>query len=289
MKNKILYRLWMPAMWVAAISLTGCVQRAEESHDNIGAMTISYEEVPEQQPKQPKAKPQPVAEEENDSIDYLHTRLERYAVERGWLDTDTICHYPTRQRIRIGSHQGIGLYLTLGELHEDLLYDGAKVHWGDSLIYSTDYELTNDWLTCQVIHADHHAVTYVLLLINDRPNPDYWHILYMDEEQVRLIDYVTAGNDYVEGGHYFHDNIICADLDGDGITEIGGKYWTELWADSMTYQPCYIYKLDRVLQLDEHLTEQETRKANKGLYLGLKNGLHVLNPDGEVEEDSTEE
>lgn len=224
-----------------------------------------------------------------DTVDHFHLSMKMYTSSYDGSGTDTIYHYPTGEKICMGKHFGRNLYLELGEFYDDLTYDGAKLYWGDSLIYSTGLEVANDWRTCSVQHVDSTDMTYVLLLIDDRPNPSFWHIVCMDGMNIRLADYVLAGNDYREGGRYFHDNMIFEDLDSDGLIEVGGKYWTEYWADSMTYQPCHIYKLGRKLTFDEASSESETRKAYKGLFLGLERGQAIYNPNTEQHEKHMEE
>lgn len=274
--------------------LASCFQRAEQGQDDFGTAKVDYETLGiEKKVSEKKLVRRPQADTlAPDTVDHLHEGLLYYTVSDDAQEVDTVWYYPTGKKIKIGMHGHENLYLELGEFYDDLIYNGAKIYWGDSLIYATDLEVANDWQTCHVLPVDSSGITYVLLLMDNRPEPEFWHILCMNGDHIHLIDYVLAGNDYVEGGHYFHNNVIYEDLDGDGILEVGGKYWTELWADSMTYQPCRIYKLARELRLDEHLSEQETRKANRGLYLGLKGGLDVYNPNEEehygVEEDEAE-
>ncbi|GEM_PF-1313790 len=216
---------------------------------------------------------------EDDTTDYLHASLQMYTVSVGDAAADTVIHYLTGRKIAVGSHRGRKLYLELGEFCDETVYHGGKIYWGDSLIYATEAEVANDWQTCRVCHVSGADITYVLVMMNDRPNPNYWHIVRMDDSSIRLTDNVLAGNDYIKGGRYFHDNVICGDLDGDGIMEVGGKEWTEYWADSMMYHPCYIYKLGTELVLDEVLSERETRAAYDSLFIGLDDGVPVYNPN----------
>ena len=221
-----------------------CFQRAGQSKENRRTMQTSHEE----KPLKPEANKTNVemdsvdGTEVEDEFDELHAGLLRLPCNDG-QDTDTVYHYPTGKKVRIGRHCGRALYLELGEFYDENTYGGAKVYWGDSLIYATDLEIDNDWQTCHVYSVPKSEVTYVLLMINDRPSPNIWHILYMNGEHIHLVDSVLAGNDYIEGGSYFHDTVIYGDIDNDGWMEVGGKHWTEYWADSMTYQPCYIYQL----------------------------------------------
>lgn len=216
---------------------------------------------------------------EEDTTDYLHAAIQMYTVSAEDGAADTVYHYATGQKINVGSHLGRKLYLELGDFYGDITYNGARIYWGDSLIYATEEEITNDWQTCRVCRVNGAPVTYVLLMINNRPGADYWHILRMDEHTIRLSDNVLAGNDYIGGGRYFHNSVICEDLDGDGLVEVGGKDWTEFWADSMMYHPCYIYKLGTELLLDEALSERETRAAYDSLFIGLDDGVPVYNPN----------
>lgn len=261
--------------------LTACFPKAEQGRDNPGGILTDYETL------KPEAKDATVLKQELaeatadvDTVDHLHTSMTKYAVSGGPMGTDTVYHYPIGRKIKVGMHFGRGLYLELGEFYNDEIYNGAKIYWGDSLIYATDLDVANDWQTCHVHHVDSTDKTYVLLLIDERPEPLFWHILCMDGMDIHLEDYVPAENDYAEGARYFHGNVIYEDLDGDGIIEVGGKAYAELWEDSMTYEPCYIYKLGRRIVLDEAVSESETRKAHHGMFLGFKDGLHIYNPGG---------
>ena len=226
---------------------------------------------------------------EADTVDHLHSSIVRHAVSDETGNTDSVWHYPLGRKIEVGRHLGRRIYLELGEFYDDLVYNGAKIYWGDSLIYVTDLEVVNDWQTCRTQHVEGSDVTYVLLLIDDRPQLPFWHIVCMNGTDIRLADYVLAGNDYEEGARYFHKSVLFRDLDGDGFVEVGGKLLAEHWADSMTYQPCYIYKLDNDLSFDEALSESETRKAHHGTFLGFENGLHIENPNvGHHEKDMEE-
>lgn len=266
-----------------------CTQKAEHVNKGMGTSKVNFDALNQSQNKQKNLKREYASNTaEPESKDFLHADMLHYPIERGWLETDTICHYPTGKKIQVGVHLGEKLYLELGDFYDDMVYDGAKVYWGDSLIYATDQSIANDWQTCHVHHVKNSDHTYLLLLIDDHPNPNYWHILSMNATDINLIDYILAGNDYVEGAHYFHDNIVYNDLDNDGVIEVGGKFWTELFEDSMTYQPCYYYKLDKELTFDSITSEAETRKAYYGIFKGFKNGLHIYNPNKEQHEKGEE-
>lgn len=265
--------------------LTACGAATEsEKPEEAREQTEEMQVVPEVKGTERKAVAAPV-EEVADTADEWHALIRMRTVAGSDGCVDTVYHYPTGRKIRIGSHQGHKLYVELGEFYDDRVYDGARLYWGDSLIYATKEELTNDWQTCRVCHVPGAGVTYVLLMINNRPFTDFWHIVRLDDKTIHLTDRVLAGNDYIEGASYFHNAVIYGDLDGDGIVEVGGKRWTELWADSMTYCPCYIYKLGPELRLDEALSERETRRAYGGLFLGLDDGLRVYNPNEEQHEE----
>lgn len=272
---------------LATVCLTGCFQRAEQNKDDFGVTSVNYEALGLKKKTAVKKKAREFASytEGASDTDRLHADLPGYPATEMWQsETDSIFHYPTGKKIEVGVHGGEILYLELGEFYDDLTYNGAKVWLGDSLIYSTGLEVVNDWQTCHVHHVGGDpGVTYVLLMIDDRPNPAFWHILSLDGDEIHLADHVLAGNDYVEGARYFHDSVIHGDLDGDGLIEVGGKYWTEHWADSMSYNPCLIYKLDRTLRLDEALSEHETKKAYGGLFFGLES-QDVYNPNEEQHE-----
>lgn len=256
-----------------------CFQRAGQSKENRRTMQTSHEE----KPLKPEANKTNVemdsvdGTEVEDEFDELHAGLLRLPCNDG-QDTDTVYHYPTGKKVRIGRHCGRALYLELGEFYDENTYGGAKVYWGDSLIYATDLEIDNDWQTCHVYSVPKSEVTYVLLMINDRPSPNIWHILYMNGEHIHLVDSVLAGNDYIEGGSYFHDTVIYGDIDNDGWMEVGGKHWTEYWADSMTYQPCYIYQLGEELEMDSLASIEETKKAYDGMFIGFE-PVTVYNPN----------
>lgn len=220
-----------------------------------------------------------------EGIDELHAGILKCPNPYGY-EPDTFYHYPTGKKVRVGRHCGRVLYLELGEFYEENTYGGAKVYWGDSLIYATNLEIDNDWQTCHVYSVPKSEVTYVLLMINDRPSPNIWHILYMNGEHIHLVDSVLAGNDYIEGGSYFHDSVIYGDIDNDGWMEVGGKHWTEYWADSMTYQPCYIYQLGEELEMDSLASIEETKKAYDGMFLGFEYN-EVYNPNERQHEDAT--
>lgn len=272
-------------VWGVLVSLccTACFQKVEQAKDSLGGNSVDYE-VSDREEKKETAAKIVAREAAEDSTDWLHQSLVSYPCVVEWLETDTICHYPENRKLRIGHHGGRALSLELGEFFDNIDYDGAKIYWGDSLIYATELAVINDWQTCRVYHVPDTDVTYVLILIDGRPAPNYWHILYMDAERIRLIDYVLAGNDYVPGAHYFHDNIIFGDIDEDNVLEVGGKNWTEIWADSMIYQPCYIYELGQTVVMDSVTSKAETIKANNGLFLGFKGGEAVYNPNKEQHE-----
>lgn len=257
--------------------LTACFQKAEPDKGDVRGGKWEYEEEKVEADIQQELAVPVTADSLEDTVDWLHKGLLHYVSKVDWLETDTIWHYPEKKKIRIGHHAGLPLYLMLGEFFDDIDYDGAKIYWGDSLIYATDLALVNDWQTCRVHHVPQSNVTYVLLLIDDRPSPNYWHILCMHGRRVHLADYVLAGNDYVPGARYFHDNIIYGDIDSDNIIEVGGKYWTEIWKDSMIYQPCYIYELGHTLALDSVTSKVETIKANGGFH-GFRGGKAIYNP-----------
>lgn len=262
---------------ILSCCLTACFQKAEPDKDDVRGGKWEYEEEKVEADRQSDLAASMTADSLEDSVDWLHRGLLHYVSKVDWLETDTIWHYPERKKIRIGHHAGLPLYLMLGEFFDDIDYDGAKIYWGDSLIYATDLALVNDWQTCRVHHVPQSNVTYVLLLIDDRPSPNYWHILCMNGQHVHLADYVLAGNDYVPGARYFHDNIIYGDIDADNVVEVGGKYWTEIWKDSMIYQPCYIYELGHTLVLDSVTSKVETIKAN-GEFHGFRGGKPIYNP-----------
>lgn len=270
--------------------LTACFPKAEQSTDNPGGGLPGSESLrPEEKEAKTMKRDFASYTAEVDTVDHLHTSMTRYAVSGGPMGTDTVYHYPIGRKIEVGMHFGQKLYLELGEFYDDLIYNGAKIYWGDSLIYATGQEVANDWHTCHVHHVDSTDVTYVLLLLDDRPETPFWHILCMEGTDIHLADHVPAGNDYAGEARYFHDNVIYEDLDGDGIIEVGGKVYSAFWADSMTYEPCYIYKLDRRLTFDEHSSESETRKAHSGTFLGFKGGLHIYNPNEEQHEREEDE
>lgn len=259
--------------------LAACFPKSEQGKDSLEGVHPDAELFRSEQKKTtPVARKESPDTSDEDTVDHFHLSLKMYTVsyESGM---DTVYHYPSGQKICMGKHLDRKLYLELGEFYDGLTYDGAKLYWGDSLIYSTGLEVANDWRTCTVHHVDSTDMTYVLLLIDDRPNPSIWHIVCMDSMNIHLADYVLAGNDYREGGQRFHDDMLFEDLDGDGIVEVGGKHWTEHWEDSMTYQPCHIYKLGRKLTFDEVSSENETRKAYNGLFLGLEPIMSVYDPD----------
>ena len=223
--------------------------------------------------------------EKEEVIDGMYAGLCKLPSQYGGEDIDTVYHYQTGKKIRIGRHAGRDLYLKLGEFYDELTYDGAEIYWGDSLIYATDLEVENDWQTCHVCTVPQTEVTYVLLMINDRPNPNYWHILYMNGERMHLFDHVLAANDYMEGSRYFHDALLYGDVDGDGWVEVGGKQWKECWSDSMSYHPCRIYQLGEKLQLDTLVSIEETRKAYDGAFMGFEDKA-VYNPNEAQHEDA---
>ena len=267
------------------VMLTACYMKAEQDKDDPQGAQPDLEMLQQARQKQRRQRMRAFAgyTSERDTADLLHASLLRYAVTDGPMGTDTVYHYPVGSRIEVGMHLGDKLYLELGDFYNDMFYNGAMIYWGDSLIYATGLDVVNDWHTCHVHHVDSTDLTYVLLLLDGSPDLPLWHIVCMDGENIRLADHVPAGNDYMDA-RYFHDNVIYEDLDGDGIIEVGGKRMTQLWADSMTYEPCYIYKLGRQLTFDEAASERETRKAHYGTFLGFKKGLHMYNPNEEEHE-----
>lgn len=272
------------AFVVVCAVLSACFPASEQG--KIGATVADSEVVPPESDKVPAEAEMPRAVQslEEDTTDYLHASIQIHTIARGETEADTVLYYATGQKINIGSHLGRRLYLELGDFYGDITYNGARIYWGDSLVYATEEEVTNDWQTCRVCRVGGTGITYVLLMINNRPDSDYWHILRMDKNTIRLTDNVLAGNDYIGGGSYFHGAVIYGDIDGDGIVEVGGKNYTEFWADSMMYYPCYIYKLGTELVLDEGLSERETRLAYDSLFIGLRDGVPVYNPNEELHE-----
>lgn len=276
-------------VFLALCCCTSCFQRVEQSKEDLGGAQVGYE-------KGLSGSDSDTTEVETVSADETEEEDELVGLHAGLLkrpcqdnpDTDTLYHYPIGKKVKIGRHNGKALYLKLGDFYDNIVYNGAKIYWGDSLIYATDMEIVNDWQTCHVHSVPESKVTYVLLMIDDRPWTSFWHILWMNGEHVRLVDYVLAGNDYKGGNRYFHDQVIYGDIDNDGWIEVGGKHVTEYWADSMTYQPCRIYQLGKELEMDSLASIEETKKANEGLFMGFKQAA-VYNPNKELHEVSEEE
>lgn len=283
-------RKWMACLWVCGM-LAACFPRTEQGTTVPDVVQADYETLrPADEEEKPERKmPQVEDEAEADTVDHLHASMEFYTVTDPPTGTDTVWHYPSGRKIEMGKHLGHRIYLELGEFYDEGIYDGAKIYWGDSLIYMTELSVMNDWQTCRTHHVKGANVTYVLLLMDDRPEMPFWHIVCMNGTNIRLADYVRAATDISDSLRYFHQDITFRDIDGDGFIEVGGKYLTEFWEDSMTYQPCYIYKLDRELSFDEVTSESETRKAYNGTFLGFKNGLHIYNPDEGMHQRNLEE
>lgn len=283
-------RKWIVCLWVCGM-LAACFQKTEQGTPDPGAAQTDYGMLrpAEEEEKQVQNTVQAEDTAETDTVDHLHASMEFYTVTDHPTGTDTVWHYPSGRKIEMGRHLGRRIYLELGEFYEEGIYDGARIYWGDSLIYETELSVMNDWQTCRTHHVKGTEVTYVLLLMDDRPEMPFWHIVCMNGTDIHLADYVRAATDTADSLRYFHEDVTFRDIDGDGFIEVGGKYLTEFWEDSMTYQPCYIYKLDRKLSFDEVTSESETRKAYNGTFLGFKNGLCIYNPNARKLQEEPEE
>lgn len=229
-----------------------------------------------------------------DSADWLHRSMKLYVLSEEWrgrLGTDTCFYYPERVKVPVGQFMGKNLFVELGDFRDYRYYAGGSIYWGDSLIYTTDRYLANDWHTCVVHTLPDRNIIYVLLLVapEEEGAPCLWNIVRMDAFTARLYDDIVAEEDYRKSAPYFWRRILLDDLDGDGFVETGGvAYIVQRQADvnregSPTDQlnensdmihtglndtlpvivPSLIYQLGDELEFDYEVSEKQTREQGK--------------------------
>lgn len=233
--HESLYKKMLTAMSMLAIFVSCSLGAGEKSGDD--ASTIGYAEsfllsdtsdvsISDSLDQNTNLFP-PLSYTQGDSADWLHRSMKLRVLSDEWcsrLGTDTCFYYPEQIKIPVGQFQGKNLFLELGDFRDYRYYAGASVYWGDSLIYSTDRYLANDWHICMVHPLPERNMVYVLLLIAAETEgaPCLWNVVRMDALTARLYDDIIAEEDYRRKVPYFWRRVLFEDIDGDGLVETGG-------------------------------------------------------------------